>query len=590
LTSNFLIAQIKNKDEDSRLKIGYWLKEHDLVEDGDLLNRADSILQRLLNVADKPLGVLPQLYVFKGLKLNQVFALPDGSIVLPLKTIDFCLSELNSAAMLAFILGHELKHILKQDYWLINSLITFNLDDIEFSEIVEIIKTKQILRQRKALEKEADEYGILYASLAGFEVNSILSPANNLISKYVRNTGLTINPNIINFSPEVRTKLLLNKFSEVAEFLDLFEFGKLLYAIDRYDAAIVLFEKFKQKYPSKEVYNNLGVCYYQKAWGILNKLKGADIDTDPNFAFRLSTSADAFSGLKLKGPSPSGQDLSDFHRSIDKAISLFEKAKSMAYFYETTLNNLGCAYLLKGAVDFAKGCFKEARELNRFNKQAYNNLGVALIAEDDLKDENASEAITNFFAALNIDDRYAAAIYNLGVLHLQRQEISAARKYFERFLELDKTSIYADMARLKISKVHNMTPPQKIKQETIHGKPVLDVDKTNSKVWKSYLASGSTVYVHHDTQNHLTFYKYSDNRLSQKITVVQAKSPNAEFLARGIRIGDPTSLIEERYPFSHTIRRTTISEYWNYGNPRLVFEIQKDKVIGWCLYDIDETK
>lgn len=115
-----LLAQPANAD-DPRLKIDYWLGQPNLVQvtQGEKYKMAEEVFSTLLAVADKPSGVLPTLYVFAKLELGKLFALPDGSIILPLSVIELCSKNKTpeeAKARLAFVLGHELKHVVREDY------------------------------------------------------------------------------------------------------------------------------------------------------------------------------------------------------------------------------------------------------------------------------------------------------------------------------------------------------------------------------------------------------------------------------------------------------------------------------------------
>lgn len=132
-------GQIANT-ADPRLKIDYWLKRYTQVTRMDQAEMAQKVFANLLAVADKPIGVLPKLYIFSNLEFQKVFALPDGSIVLPLSVIDFCAkSRKDVKARLAFLLGHELKHTVRDDYWI--------------QRIFEFTSTKETGRDNKEMQR-----------------------------------------------------------------------------------------------------------------------------------------------------------------------------------------------------------------------------------------------------------------------------------------------------------------------------------------------------------------------------------------------------------------------------------------------------
>ncbi|MGH7595316.1 MAG: hypothetical protein ACREOI_03145 [bacterium] len=284
-----IFGQPANADDPQR-KIDYWLKHHRVAAESEKrCKMAQEVFQNLLAVADKPIGVLPKLYIFSDLKFSKLCALPDGSIVLPDSVIIFCARDPKQAeSRLAFVLGHELKHVVRGDY-----------------AIEEIFKFDATIKQspvNKILETEADEFGILYSSLAGYNVRAIISPANSFISDYYRAFGINPDGNVINNSVKDRQNALNRRLGEIVEYLDLFDFGVRLYAIGKYDVAIELFEKFVSHYPSREVFNNLGLCYYQKAFAYYAKWKHAQRGKDPNLDFRVSAQIDPLSRFEKTRP------------------------------------------------------------------------------------------------------------------------------------------------------------------------------------------------------------------------------------------------------------------------------------------------
>ena len=52
---------------------------------------------------------------------------------------------------------------------------------------------------------------------------------------------------------------------QVVDELDLFHFGVRLAQLGRYEDAVRLLERFSHRFPGREVFNNLGFCYYELA-------------------------------------------------------------------------------------------------------------------------------------------------------------------------------------------------------------------------------------------------------------------------------------------------------------------------------------
>jgi tetratricopeptide (TPR) repeat protein len=344
--TNITNAQLNNSG-DPRLGIDFWLKHYKQVTRTEKYELAKEVFDNVLAVADKPTGVLPELYVFSNLEFGKVFALPDGSVILPLSVIDFCLRDRrHTKAQLAFLLGHEIKHVVRGDYWIQRILefaqtTTKGQQNDQIQTLLTQMQWGQSLEVRKSIETDADEYGILYASLAGYDVGSIISPSNSFISDYYRTAGMDIHGDLTNNSVDDRIKAVNRRLGDIVDDLDLFDFGVRLYAIGKYDAAIELLRKFVTQYPSREVFNNLGICYYQKAFAYYAKWKYQERDKDPNLVFRVSAQIDPISRLQVTRATKTDKQL--FLEMIDKAIANFEEAKARDASYEVALNNLGCA-------------------------------------------------------------------------------------------------------------------------------------------------------------------------------------------------------------------------------------------------------
>jgi len=69
-----------------------------------------------------------------------------------------------------------------------------------------------------------------------------------------------MNGEVTNNSVEDRRQALTQRLGEARRHLHLFDLGVMLYAIGENDAAIECFDKFLTQYPSREVFNNLGLC------------------------------------------------------------------------------------------------------------------------------------------------------------------------------------------------------------------------------------------------------------------------------------------------------------------------------------------
>ena len=219
----------------------------------DQVAKVHQIFERVRNMADKNSQFRrPELVVLKNVSTEfWAEALPDGNIVLWKAAIDTIFQPANSPnqeieaeARIAFILGHELGHLASDDYGFLKRY------------------PKNATQQRRSRELAADKKGYAYAALSGYQVHLLLKKTSN-------------NKNFLEQWLKRPTEIYPPIDMSVAEFQDylykiqykitFFEFGVRLSHFERCNDAVSLLLEFKQVFPAREVFNNLGYCYLQLA-------------------------------------------------------------------------------------------------------------------------------------------------------------------------------------------------------------------------------------------------------------------------------------------------------------------------------------
>lgn len=87
-----------------------------------LISRVHKVFERVNAVADKRRRSLPRLVIVKGFNStdNVPLALPDRHIILSEQNLDIIYKNVlleHGDTRLAFILGHELAHLAKDEFW-----------------------------------------------------------------------------------------------------------------------------------------------------------------------------------------------------------------------------------------------------------------------------------------------------------------------------------------------------------------------------------------------------------------------------------------------------------------------------------------
>jgi len=228
-------------------------------------HKIHKIFKQLLNASQ--LNISPKLKIVNG-RPNDPFAvvaLPDGTILLSKLAINLSykdVSETHGEIRLAFILGHEIAHIVNGDF-----LPKAFIGTSKYLKILQKNRGK-IGRQK---EIEADKQGFLYSAMAGYAVDELLwEKDGDFFITWQKETDANWKPDT-HPPVEKRAKALYEKLQVLLTHLPYFHFGVRLAHFGQCDKAVYFFEEFKKHFPAREVYNNLGVCHLQWAREDLGK-------------------------------------------------------------------------------------------------------------------------------------------------------------------------------------------------------------------------------------------------------------------------------------------------------------------------------
>lgn len=98
----------------------WWIKRYGEVKSTEnrFVERATKVFERVLAASDK--YGLPKLVIVKTQGNPWAIAVRDGSAIVSEGALNLCykgVSEEKGDARLAFVLGHELSHLAKNDFW-----------------------------------------------------------------------------------------------------------------------------------------------------------------------------------------------------------------------------------------------------------------------------------------------------------------------------------------------------------------------------------------------------------------------------------------------------------------------------------------
>lgn len=413
---------------------------------------AFDVFERVLRTADKTHGRDPHLLIIRTKRGVYAQALPDGGVILNPGTLDICYNRENKDKIkgdprLAFILGHELAHLGGDDF--IHSEVANILDRWNGSrakkEIVRYfaLSGREKSRVNKQKELLADKKGVIYAAMAGYDVGKLFNGSGNFLKKWASQTGIGILYDRTPSHPSLANRLafLRPQLREVAEQSELFEAGILLFQLESYHDAAAAFKEFSKLYPSREVFNNIGVCYFFLAMRrILKDYK------DDYYRFRISTTID-YSTTAMRFQSRGNKnymDDKDIAGYIDNCVNYFQQAVKRDPLHPSTQCNLAAALILKHEYAGAMATCDSILDDNRNCSCALNNKAVALYYYGKKEGIEMTRKVVDLLQqALEIEPNNLEVVYNLAYIKERRNRMAGAKLLWQDYLAASSKTPYA---------------------------------------------------------------------------------------------------------------------------------------------------
>lgn len=128
--------------------------------------------------------------------------------------------------------------------------------------------------------------------------------------------------------------------------------------------------------------------------------------------------------------------------TMDEAEALYRRALEIDPWLAIAYTNLGNICFRRNAEEQAEALYRKALELDVSQPEAQYNLGYVMLERG-----RAAEAIRYFHGAIESDPRFADAYYNLAMAYEQVGDPAKARPCWRRYLELEPTGTWAEIAR-----------------------------------------------------------------------------------------------------------------------------------------------
>jgi tetratricopeptide (TPR) repeat protein len=128
--------------------------------------------------------------------------------------------------------------------------------------------------------------------------------------------------------------------------------------------------------------------------------------------------------------------------SFDQAEELYRKATELDPNLAIAYTNLGNIRFRRGDEAGAEQLYRKALAIDERQPEAHYNLGYVMLERG-----YASRAVSYFEAAIKADPRFADAHFNLAMAYEALADKARARVHWKRYLELEPTGTWADIAR-----------------------------------------------------------------------------------------------------------------------------------------------
>ena len=193
----------------------------------------------------------PELFFSDG--ESSVAYMSSEGITIEQKAIDLFCNQANFEDKISYVIAHELAHYYLEHSWMSNTGLSYASSIGEFVE-----DSSYSLDQRKLSESQADLYAGFYGKIAGY--NTLAHGADALTSIY-EDYSL---PNKLTGYPsfEERLSIIKSKTETAQNLVTVFELGNVFLMNKNYNSAKYCFQFIlKNKFNSREIYNNLGLSF-----------------------------------------------------------------------------------------------------------------------------------------------------------------------------------------------------------------------------------------------------------------------------------------------------------------------------------------
>ena len=465
----------------------WWIKNYGVVDSkmDPLVSRAEKVFERVSAAADKMGNRFPRFIIINASGDPYAQVIKDGSVILTHGGLKICYKGVTPEkgdARLAFVLGHELAHLAKGDFWHSQAFAAvreFGDDRRVKEELMKQFKwdmsdpkTQEFIRKQ---ELQADSYGLIYMTMAGYDPKAIIDKdKTNFFEEWVSQiTGKIAYSDATHSGSGERAEFLRTQLGPIVDALNHFTFGVRLYQLGRYDDARLLLEAFKEKFPSREVFNNIGLCHYQLAMKVLS-----DCDIALLQWFKLSTILDPETlAMKLRHePMVAYKRIIEkldenspcfiretYLRHIHDAIRYLQMAVEMDPTYVIAKINLSSAQIMGKKYSEAIGVLDEALRLQPQNPEVMNNEAIALFLFGKTRNiDTADKAIEILKQVSDTNPSHTDSLFNMARIQFERGRSVAFEETMEKWRKSTEKPDIKDVDKTPLGGALTMKSPIKL--------------------------------------------------------------------------------------------------------------------------------
>ncbi|PSR53572.1 hypothetical protein AHMF7605_08545 [Adhaeribacter arboris] len=451
---------------------------------------------------------------------------------------DLCAKlQKDSLNALAVLLSHELAHHYEKHDW----YFTFGIGQPNTS------MSKANIQQ---FESAADFYGCFYGELSGYATGRVFPRVLDMIYEYF-NLSESLNGYL---TKEERKAIYAKRQKEAMQMVAVFKAGFFLYLIQEFESAAQCFDFLVNKFPSREIYNNLAAARLQQA------LVLSSGQENTKFAYPVEMDAQSRLVTRNRALSPEFNE-QPYLQLLSEARKYSEQAQKVDPNYVPAYINLACIYSLQGNQPAAIGI------INELSPALITGNAHSIRAIAYFKDNQFNKAQKDFEIA-NQKGAYMGR-YNLELANKMNESLTASlAMWVMSWFEEEESSVIPDRP---VSIIPELIGGKRNNAALLTPSPQIKVSKNpNLTIQWSEFHDHLQLSIQNSTRNYLALLTL-DNYPQQT--------------ARKIKRGTHSNILVKNYGKPTYTFTGTSGEYWVYTNQKIAFHLDKNsRVNSWVIY------